>query len=214
MTGLSYPLWSSEIGDVPPSVINQTLGTTSPLAVALTTVGAGTITAAGFAGRVTLRSGATSAFTDTTDTPAAIIAAALPQNAAVGSSFFYTYVNNTVAAATIAGASGVTVSGVTVVPANSWVRYLVTYTATNTLTMVGVEQGYFPHTGTFVLNGVTPVTVSATSVTVASAIIINLQTVGGTVGVYPHIATITPATGFTVLGTASDTSTYQFTILG
>lgn len=67
--------------------------------------------------------------------------------------------------------------------------------------------------GTFVLNGVTPVTVSNTAVSISDAIVISLNTVGGTVGVQPHIATITAATGFTVVGTASDTSTYNYALI-
>lgn len=106
---------------------------------ALTTVGAGTITAAGIAGGVTTRSGSTSAFTDTTDTGDAIIAA-MP-NGNIGASFEYTYINNTVAPATITGGSGVTVSGITTVGAGKTALYLVTYTAADTVTMVGIQAG-------------------------------------------------------------------------
>jgi len=67
---------------------------------------------------------------------------------------------------------------------------------------------------TFVLNGATPVTVADPGVTAQSSINITLGTVGGTVGVFPHIATITPGTGFTVVGTAGDTSTYNVLRLG
>ncbi len=106
--------------------------------VALTTAGAGTITGAGIASGVTLRSGSTSAFTDTTDTAANIIAARA--QVFIGSSWEYTYKNNTVAAvATLTGGSGVTVSGFTVIPSNAGVKYLVTYTAASTITMVGIE---------------------------------------------------------------------------
>ncbi len=106
---------------------------------ALTTVGAGTITGAGIAGGVTARSGATSAFTDTTDTADLIIAA--NTNSYVGGAWEYTYVNNTVAPATITGGSGVTVSGITTVGSGKVARYLVTYTAASTITMVGIEAG-------------------------------------------------------------------------
>ena len=216
--GINFPLWSSILGDVPPAMINSLLGGNNPVATALTTVGAGTITAAGVAGGVTLRSGSTAAFTDTTDTAANIIASRWPNSAALNSSFNYTYVNNTVAPATLTGGTGVTVSGATVVPPNSWVRYLVTYTAANTLTMVGIEQGYFPHSGTFVAltGGGTgnAVTVADANVTATSNIIVTLKAVGGSVGAIPHVQTITPGTGFTMVNTASDTSTYAYTILG
>lgn len=106
---------------------------------ALTTVGSGTITAAGITGKVTTRSGATTAFTDTTDTADNIIAA-IP-NGNIGASFEYTYINNTVAPATITGGTGVTVSGITTVGAGKTARYLVTYTAADTVTMVGILGG-------------------------------------------------------------------------
>lgn len=179
---------------------------------ALTTVGAGTITAVNIVNGATLRSGSTTAFTDTTDTAANIISA-FP-NAAIGESFEYTYVNNTVAAATIAAGSGVTLSGVTAVPANSWATYLVTYSAAGAVVMVGISQGFFPHSGTFANNGTSTVTTSDANVTAGSNILITLKTVGGTVGAIPHLLTITPGTGFATVGTASDTSTYNYTILG
>ena len=110
-------------------------------ATALTTVGAGTITAAGIAGGVTTRGGAQAgaAFTDTTGTAAQIIAAR--PNANIGESWEWTYRNNTDAVATLAGGTGVTVSGITIVPQNTWARFIVTYTAAATVTIVGIEAG-------------------------------------------------------------------------
>ncbi len=67
--------------------------------------------------------------------------------------------------------------------------------------------------GTFTANGVTPVTVSNTTVTANSVVVITLKTVGGTVGAYPAIQTITPTTGFTVACTAADSSVYNYAIL-
>ena len=85
----------------------------------------------------------------------------------------------------------------------------------NTTTAGGVAgataQSSFQYRGTFVCNGATPVTVVEPNVTANSAVIITLKTVGGTVSPsVPYIATITPGTGFTVTGTASDTSTYNY----
>ncbi len=51
------------------------------------------------------------------------------------------------------------------------------------------------------------------NVTASSTVVITLKTVGGTVGATPHVATITPGTGFTTVGSASDTSTYNYLIL-
>lgn len=68
--------------------------------------------------------------------------------------------------------------------------------------------------GTFVLNGATPVTVANTALTASSIIMPSLKTVGGTVGAIPVPQTVTPGTGFTIAGTAGDTSTYNYAIFG
>ncbi len=70
------------------------------------------------------------------------------------------------------------------------------------------------HSGTFVCNGVTPVTVADVNVTANSVILATLKTIGGTVGAVPAVKTITPTTGFTIAGSASDSSTYNYTIFG
>lgn len=188
----------------------------SPLNTPLTTVGAGTILAAGISGGVTLRGGTQiAAFTDTSDTAANIITLLSQGSSILGQSQFYTYTNNTIFPATISGGTNCTVSGVTIVPANSWVKYLVTFTAAGTVTMVGIEQGYFPSFGTYVNNGASAVTVANTAVTANSIISFTLKTVGGTVSASaPNVKTITPGTGFTVAGLASDTSTYSYEIRG
>lgn len=76
-----------------------------------------------------------------------------------------------------------------------------------------VEEG-LTEVGTFTANGVTPVTVADTSITANSLVLITLKTVGGTVGAIPHVETITPGTGFTVIGTALDTSVYNYGVIG
>ena len=68
--------------------------------------------------------------------------------------------------------------------------------------------------GTFVLNGTATITIAAPQITGNSTVDITLKTVGGTVGAIPAITTITPGVGFTVTGTAGDTSTYNFAITG
>jgi hypothetical protein len=69
--------------------------------------------------------------------------------------------------------------------------------------------------GTFVCNGASAVTVTEPAVTANSSIVITLKTVGGTVSPsVPYITTITVGTGFTVTGTASDTSTYNYLVIG
>jgi len=78
-----------------------------------------------------------------------------------------------------------------------------------------VLNGYNPiTTGTVTLNGASNVTVSNAAVSPNSQIEFTLKTVGGTVGAYPSVKTITPGTGFAVAGTASDTSVYNYQIVG
>ena len=181
---------------------------------ALSTVGAGTITAAGIADGFTSRTGSQSntAFTDTTDTAAALVGVVDP---VVGQSWLWAYQNTTDANATLAGGSGVTVSGITVVPAKTTAFFLVTYTALNTFTIVGYAQtGAHGSSGTFTCNGATPVTVTDSRVTANSAIVVTLKTVGGTVGAVPAIKTITAGAGFTIAGTALDTSVYNYLVIG
>ena len=77
------------------------------------------------------------------------------------------------------------------------------------------QQPFLPLSqGTFVCNGTAAVTITNAAVTANSNILITLGTVGGTVGALPTVKTITAGTGFTTKGTASDTSTYQYLIIG
>ena len=118
------------------------LDSTSEIITAINTVGAGSLTAAAILGMTIARGGTQVAiFTDTTVSAATIIAA-LPPSAGIGTSFEVVYNNNTSYTATIAGGSGVTVSGITSVYPNGWVTYLLTYTAANTITMVGFQYGW------------------------------------------------------------------------
>ena len=188
---------------------------TNPQTSALNTVGAGTILAAGINAGYTIRGGTqTGAFTDTTDSLANIVAGVSALTNAFGTSVEWTYVNNTTYPATLAGATNVVFTGQTVIPANSWAKYLITNVSGTSITVVCIAAGYFPSSGTFAANGVTPVTVTNAAVTAGSNIVITLKTVGGTVGAIPHVETITPGTGFTVIGTATDTSTYNYEIRG
>lgn len=183
-------------------------------ATPLTTVGAGTVTGAAITAGVTVRGGAQSAtaFTDTTDTAANIITA--QPNAHIGISWLYIYQNNTNAAATLTGGTGVTVSGITLVPANSSAEYLVTYTAAATITIAGLGITNTPISGTFTANGSTPVVVANTAVSSNSTIVIGLKTLGGTPAAVFFSAANVPGTSFTVNSTAANTSIYNYSILG
>lgn len=79
-------------------------------------------------------------------------------------------------------------------------------TATTPFLPIGIVSG--------VCNGVTGVTVAFPAVTANSIIVPSLKTVGGTVGALPAVQTVTAGTGFTFKGTASDTSTYNFLVIG
>jgi len=199
------------------------LTSTNMAVSSLTTVGAGTITAAMVKSQIVQRGGVqTAAFADTTDTAAAIVAA-LPAGAPANTSLLFIYNNGTTGAggyaSTLTAGSGVTVTGNAVILPRTTGFYLVQATNVTsgseavTFTYLG-SAFHASATGTFICNGATPVTVTDAHLTPSSNITVTLQTVGGTVGAVPAVKTVTPGTGFTIAGTASDTSTYQYTILG
>lgn len=183
-------------------------------AVALTTVGAGTITGQGIATQLTTRSGAQTGtpFTDTTDIAANIIAA--QPNVHIGASWEYVYQNNTNAPSTIQGGSGVTVSGITVVPPSMSARYLVTYTATSTITIVGLALSLTSAPiGTVTANAATPVAVSNTAVTATSQILLTYKSgTQGATGAF--VSSKTAGSGFSIKSVASDTAVYDYMIIG
>ena len=132
----------------------------------------------------------------------------------MGVSFDYTDINLTNAPATITNGSGVTVSNISVIPPNSYADFLVTYSAAGAVTMVGKRQGFLPNSGNLTLTGTTVVTVTNTNITSFSQISFTVAAVQGTVGATPSVKTKTVATGFTVAGTALDTSIYNYKIEG
>lgn len=102
------------------------------------TVGA-TLTGAQIVGGIITRTGPTAAFSDTTDTAANIIAAMASQT--IGNSWALRLNNNTAFPETILAGSGVTLSGLTIVPANSWAEFQMTYSAAGAVTMYGFQAG-------------------------------------------------------------------------
>lgn len=78
---------------------------------------------------------------------------------------------------------------------------------------VVLKQGANGLCGTFVANGATPVVVNNSNIAITDSIIISLNTIGGTVGVQPHVSAITGSTSFAVTCTAVDTSTYNYAII-
>lgn len=111
----------------------------------LNTVGAATLTAAAITGLLIVRGGAQAgtAFTDTTDTAANLIAA-LPVGAEIGDSFYFKVVNTTNAQETIAAGVGVTLSGVQQIAQNTVGTFLLTWSGANAVTIFGesiVDRG-------------------------------------------------------------------------
>ncbi len=117
-----------------------TLSGNNYVITSINTAGAGTVTAAGIAGGFVARGGAQSgtAFSDTTDTAVAIIAA-LPAGAPIGTDFLFTYENTTDADATILAGVGVTLSGNALIPRLTTATYLVKYTAAAAVSMTFVS---------------------------------------------------------------------------
>ncbi len=104
---------------------------------AITTAGAGTLTAAAIVSGLIVRSGPTAAYTDTTDTAAAIIAAlgGLPVGGAMT-----LIIKTTVAfVCTLAAGGGVTLAGTGVIPGNSVLVAKVQITAAGAVTITGNE---------------------------------------------------------------------------
>jgi len=66
--------------------------------------------------------------------------------------------------------------------------------------------------GSFVASGATPVVVPNVNLAAGDFVGIMLVTPGGTVGAMPAIVTRTNGTGFNVVATAGDTSTYGYRI--
>jgi hypothetical protein len=197
--------------------IGMASGVNQPAIGANIAVGNAILSAANMVGGIIVRSGAqaNTAFTDTTATASAMTSASPGLIGKIGASFLFWYQNTTNANATLTGGVGVTVSGITVVPSGTSALYVITLTATNTMTMVGIAQTA-PSTasGTFVANGATAVVVADTRVTANSVIAFGLKTVGGTPAGQPFLSAVTAGTGFSVKAVAGDTSTYNYTITG
>jgi|SRR5580700_478758 hypothetical protein len=193
-------------------------GVTSPQITSVTTVGAATLAAAAIAQGIISRGGAQSnaAFVDTTDTATNIIAANPGLIGKIGSSCLFYYQNGTNATVTFTGGTGVNSAGtIDTIEGNCAALYQINYTAAATLVFTLIAKWNVPTApnGTFVANGVTPVTVADSRLTANSVIIVTLKTVGGTVGAIPAPKTVTPGTGFTIAGTVSDSSTYNYFIV-
>ena len=138
-----------------------------------TTGSTGTLTAAGIVGGLITRTGPTAAFTDTTDTAANIIAAMNSQ--VIGNSWTFRLVNDTAYADTLAAGAGVTLSGQSVIPANSWAEFLMTYSAAGAITMYGYATGpnvFVPPTK-YTTGALTAATLTAAQIAGAAFTVLN-----------------------------------------
>jgi hypothetical protein len=81
-------------------------------------------------------------------------------------------------------------------------------------TVAQIAGGGSAWQGTFVLNGSTAVVVPNVNVDANSVVLISLNTLGGTQGAAPTVTAKAAGVSFTVVGTAGDTSTYNYVILG
>lgn len=108
--------------------------------VAITTAGAGTLTAASIVAGVILRSGPTAAYSDTTDTATAIVAAL--NDPAVGTSWDFTIVNGVAFIETLVAGAGITLAGVTANAASKGriYRAQVTNVGTPAVTITGIGE--------------------------------------------------------------------------
>ncbi len=103
----------------------------------IATAGAGVLTAAAITSGLITRTGPVAAFTDTTDTAVAIVAAIT--GVVVGQSFYMILRNTTAFTDTLAAASGVTLAGITVLPPNTTLVMLVKLTSLTAVAMTGVQ---------------------------------------------------------------------------
>jgi hypothetical protein len=167
---------------------------------AISTVGAGTLTAAGIVGGLITRSGSTAAYSDTTATAALI-------QAAVGASVrenqtWLLYIKNTVAFnETIVGGTGVTVTGQAIVPPNSTGVFLVTATVIS----VGTEEVSIVGLGAHPQSTLPP---SQFTTIAASA---NITAAAGTLTGADHCVYATTGTGACALTTRTATEMFADT---
>lgn len=132
---------------------------------AISTVGNGTLTAAGLVGGIITRSGPVAAFTDTTATAVQIVAALTAYVA--DQSYFVRIRNTTAYVGTLAAGAGVTLSGTGTLPPYSEGLYLMTTTSATAVTILTVQISSLDLTtqlyaqGTINLDGTVVANVSA-----------------------------------------------------
>jgi len=108
--------------------------------VAISTVGAGALTAAAIVSGLIMRTGPTGVYNDTTATATEILAAM--DSPAVGDTFDFVHVNGVAFAATIVAGTGVTLAGTTANAASKVRMYRLTVTDVDTpaVTITGIGE--------------------------------------------------------------------------
>ena len=83
---------------------------------------------------------------------------------------------------------------------------------TTNFTGLGIKQkAVNSMSGTVTLAGATPVAVANTDILITDIVLFGINTVGGTPAAYSY--SITAGTGFTITGTAGDTSVLNYVII-
>jgi len=164
---------------------------------ALTTAGAGTITAAILASGYCVRTGPVGGYTDTTATATDLITALTngPDAPSPGDTFKFRHINTVAQAMTLAGGTGCTLGTVpaTTLAASGWKEYLVTLTNTTPATTCAVNFT----TGTKIITGM--------SLAQTSAISVGQLVTGTSVGASSVVTSIQPGTGCNVSVNATGT---------
>lgn len=178
----------------------------------ISTVGDGVLTAASIVGGGVSRSGPTSAFTDTTDTAVALVAA-LPLYVA-GETFDVVIKNLTAFPQTLAAGTGVTLSGSLIVPANSAATYLVTITSATAVAIFHISTtklSNIPSTQYSALTNTSGFTLTAAGSEVGAAdCTINLT---GTLGAGANVQSDTAANIVAGLPNARAGNSYRLRII-
>lgn len=87
------------------------------------------------------------------------------------------------------------------------------YTVTTAASTLILKRGANGSVGTFVCTSGGTIPVSNSNIAITDAIIISLNTVGGTISTAPSVSVITAASGFSAKCATSDTSTYNYSLV-
>ncbi len=147
----------------------------------ITTVGNGTLTAAGLVGGEILRSGPTGDYSDATVTGTAIVSA-LPGGYVAGTSFQVLIKNATAFTQTITAGAGVTLPTTVIVPAYCVARYLVTPSSASAVTFAHINTAPIGTGTSLTAPAITSITTVGAGVLTAAAFNSSIISRGGAQG--------------------------------